>query len=190
MSTILMAILICLFWAFTNKTKIRPLPPEAQKGVMTLHHWNFDKNGSVMLKGEWEFYWKKLISPDQFAKNKDLAFNYMNAPGSWNKFKIDGERLPGTGFATYRLKVITGEKDLGLKIPGKSSSASVFVNGRLICASDLPVSIEKQIVPIYPPSVKAFENNSDFLEIVIHVYNFIWLLIILSIYSIIRFHIK
>jgi PAS domain S-box-containing protein len=146
--------------------------PAAQKGIMDLRHWDFDKNGPVVLKGEWEFYWKKLISPDQFKKNKNLAFKYINAPGSWNKFEIDGKKLSGIGFATYRLKVITKEKALGLKTPGMSSSSRVYVNGDLICTSNFPVSTKEQTIPLYAPSVTAFENNSNALDIVIHVYNF------------------
>ncbi len=170
--SIFVAILVCLFYTFTNKTTASHPPSVAQKGVMDLHRWDFNKNGSVALKGEWEFYWNQLLSPDQFVKNEDLAFKYINAPGSWNNFEIDGKELSGIGFATYRLKVITSGNGLGLKLPGQFSSSKVYVNGRLICTSDLPVSIEKRTVPIYAPSVNAFENNSDLLEIVIHVYNF------------------
>jgi PAS domain S-box-containing protein len=172
LSALVLVILVCLFYTCTNKSISRYSPSAAQNGVMDLHHWDFDKNGSVALKGEWEFYWKQLLTPDQFIKNKKLASKYINAPGRWNDFEIDGKKLSGIGFATYRLKVITAGKDLGLKLPGQSSSSKVYVNGRLICSSDLPVSIKKRIVPIYAPSVKAIENNSDLLEIVIHVYNY------------------
>ena len=168
---IFMVIIVCFFCACTSKTITQPLPV-AQKGVMDLRHWDFTKNGPVVLKGEWEFYWKKLIPPDQFKKNKDLTFEYINAPGIWNKFEIDGEKLSGIGFATYRLKVITKEKALGLKNPGMSSSSRVYVNGDLICTSGFPGSTKEQTIPLYAPSVTVLDNNSNVLDIVIHVSNF------------------
>ena len=93
LSAIFIILIVCFFSACPGKTIAQPLPT-AQKGVMDLRDWDFNKNGSVVLKGEWKFYWKKLISPDQFKKNKSLTFNYINTPGSWNKFEIDGEKYP------------------------------------------------------------------------------------------------
>ncbi len=139
---------------------------------MDLRQWDFNKNDSVALKGEWEFYWKKLVSPDQLEKNKDLTFDYINAPSNWNEFEINGEKLSGIGFATYRLRVFTKEKVLALKILTMSSSSRVYVNGDLICASGFPASTKEQTIAFYAPSVTAFENNSNVLDIVVHVSNF------------------
>ncbi len=166
-----MVIIVCFFCACTSKTIDQPLPV-AKKGVMDLRGWDINKNGPVVLKGEWEFYWKKLVPPDQFKKNKDLTFKYINAPGRWNKFEIDGKKLSGIGFATYRLKVFTKEKDLGLKVFDASSSSRVYINGKLICTSGFPGSTEEQTIPLYAPSVTALENDSNVLDIVIHVSNF------------------
>jgi PAS domain S-box-containing protein len=171
LSAIFITLIVCFFCACPGKTIAQSLPA-AQKGVMDLRQWDFNKNGSVVLKGEWEFYWKKLISPDQFKKNRDLTFEYINAPDSWNKFEIDGKKLSGIGFATYRLKIITREKALGLKILDMSSSSKVYVNGNLICTSGFPASTKEQTIPFYAPSVTALENNSGVLDIVIHVSNF------------------
>ena len=171
LSAIFIILIVCFFGACSSKTIAQPLPA-AQKGVMDLSHWDLKKNGSVLLKGEWEFYWKKLISPDQFEKNKELTFEYINAPGNWNKFEIDGEKLSGIGFATYRLKVITKGKALGLKTLDMSSSSRVYVNGHLICTSGFPASTKEQTIPFYTPAVTALENNSNVLDIVIHVSNF------------------
>jgi len=166
---IFLLIIVFFFCAPLSKTIAGPLPV-AQKGVMDLRNWDFDKNGPVVLKGEWEFYWKKLISPGQFKKKS--TFEYINAPGLWNKFEIDGKKLTGIGFATYRLRVITKEKYLGLKNLDMSSSSRVYVNGDLLCTSGFPDSTEEQTIPRYEPSITTFENNSDVLDIVIHVSNF------------------
>ncbi len=172
LSAISMVILACFFCACTHKTATRDLLPSAQKGVMDLRHWNFTQNGSVALKGEWEFYWKKHISPDQFKNNKDLTVEYINVPGHWNKFKIDGEKISGIGFATYRLKVFTEKKGLGLKFFDASSASRVHINGELICTSGFPALTKEQTIPLYAPSITSLENDSNILDIVIHVSNF------------------
>ena len=38
--------------------------PEAVEGVIDLRDWDFEKNGSVNLSGEWLFFWDELLQPD------------------------------------------------------------------------------------------------------------------------------
>jgi len=54
------------------------LPPKAKKGVLDLSSWNFEKDGIVPLKGDWEFYWKQLLKPGDF-KNVPCARISQNA---------------------------------------------------------------------------------------------------------------
>lgn len=171
LSAIFISFAVFFLCACTGNAIAQPLPA-AQKGVMDLRHWDFGKDDSVALKGEWEFYWQKLIPPDQFKKNINAAFEYINAPDTWDQLKIDGEKISGIGFATYRLKVITGEQDLGLKILDMSSSSRVYVNGGLICTSGSPGPTREQTIPFYAPSVNRVVNNTGVLDIVIHVSNF------------------
>lgn len=42
-------------------------PPQAQKGVMDLRGWDFERDGPVRLSGEYEFYWDILLSPEDFT---------------------------------------------------------------------------------------------------------------------------
>lgn len=43
--------------------------PEIVKGVLDLRGWNPRVDGPVDLAGEWEFYWKKLLSEKDFLEN-------------------------------------------------------------------------------------------------------------------------
>lgn len=50
--------------------------PRAVQGVMDLVDYRFDKNGTVHLDGEWDFYWGRLISPEQLdSPNSETAAN-------------------------------------------------------------------------------------------------------------------
>ena len=48
----------------------RPLPPVARAGLLDLSRWQMDRDGPVQLAGEWEFYWSKLLSPDDFRMGR------------------------------------------------------------------------------------------------------------------------
>ncbi len=42
--------------------------PKAQKGILDLRQWDFQKRGIIKLNGEWEFYWKELKLPNSFLE--------------------------------------------------------------------------------------------------------------------------
>lgn len=79
----------------------------ARQGVMDLSGWNPEQDERIKLDGEWEFYWNKLLPVESATPNQVgptiAPDTYAKVPGSWNRIKMDGERLPTHGFATYRL---------------------------------------------------------------------------------------
>ena len=53
-------------------------------GFIDLQNHNFKKDGSVELRGDWEFYMGKLISKGEFNTYKaEENFRYISVPGSW-----------------------------------------------------------------------------------------------------------
>ncbi|WP_019243351.1 MULTISPECIES: HAMP domain-containing histidine kinase [Bacillus] len=104
---------------------------KAEEGVLTIQ--SFPEKESLKLNGEWEFYWEHLYTPKDF-QNKDLLLNphFADIPSSWSRYKINGQRIASTGFATYRIKI-----DLGLAISkemieyyqGKIAVESIMENG-------------------------------------------------------------
>ncbi len=84
--------------------------PIAQKGILDLRNWDFETNGPVQLNGEWEMYWEKLLTPDDFKENNFDVDLYYSVPQYWNKLKINDKEIDGTGYATFRLKVISNSK--------------------------------------------------------------------------------
>ena len=41
-------------------------PPRAVKGALDLTDWDFETEGPVDLRGEYEFYWSQHLSPSDF----------------------------------------------------------------------------------------------------------------------------
>ena len=58
--------------------------PHVVKGVIDLRDWDFKKDGAVDLNGEWEFYWNKLLGPDDFQSKKiKTKIEYFIIPDIW-----------------------------------------------------------------------------------------------------------
>jgi hypothetical protein len=107
---------------------VLPLASASGQAVLDFSDHDFAK-GSVTLSGQWDFYWDKLLSPDDL-KSAIHASDLVTVPSSWNR---DGN-YPGLGKGTYRIKVRLPEgdqTDLSFYFPPVRCSARIWVNGIL-----------------------------------------------------------
>ena len=102
----------------------------AQKGILDLRNWDFEKNGPVKLDGEWEFYWEKLYSLEEIT-GIFLNKNYFTIPHTWNDTIVDGNRLDAEGYASFRLRILLPENSPALAIRSQQQATAfqIFVNG-------------------------------------------------------------
>ncbi len=103
----------------------------AVAGVLDLGQWDFEKDGPVNFSGQWEFHWEKLLGPGDFASLPSSSVPYIAAPAFWNREHLNGKKLPGQGYATYRLRVRLPQSGgpYALIIAEAMTSNRVFVNG-------------------------------------------------------------
>jgi len=81
-------------------------PPQAEKGIINLTAWDFERDGPVRLTGEWAFYWKRLLEPREFkGDTTPVPTGFMTVPGFWNDFTANGRSFSGNGYATFHLKI-------------------------------------------------------------------------------------
>ena len=82
-------------------------PPRATVGVLDLERWDFEKNGSVALEGDWDFYWQELVAPPSVATPSDASrVGVAPVPGPWTRARMkSGAAPPLHGYGTYRLRV-------------------------------------------------------------------------------------
>ena len=71
-----------LFWTcagFNTNNKT----PRAVRGILDLSVWDFKKDGPVALAGQFEFYWKQHLGPNDF-KRGDLStpLHFIDVHGS------------------------------------------------------------------------------------------------------------
>ena len=87
-------------------------PPTAKNGILDLKDWDFTKQDSIELQGEWKFKWmedsEEFILPDF----DDSDWEYYPMPSSW---RDNGKG--NFGYCWYRIKIkLKPTKGLGIYI--------------------------------------------------------------------------
>ena len=171
--------LIALFWLVClpacHMDRDRSNAPLAVQGVMDLTHWNFGTDGPIDLSGQWEFHWSRFLPPGE-KENAGAASppDYIPVPGAWNGRSVSGQKIPGEGFATYRLNIRLARNTgpLALKVLDAATSLALFVDGRLLSSAGRPAESKEKTRPGYKPEIVVLDSRGDEIEITIHVANF------------------
>lgn len=64
-----------------------PLSLHAEAGTMELSAWDIQKDPTLKLDGEWEFYWNQLLGPEDFQPDGGRIpqlTGYMRVPSIWS----------------------------------------------------------------------------------------------------------
>lgn len=142
---------------------------------MDLSQYNFAQSGTVLLSGDWEFYWKEFYYSANFSKKEQVHTPmFVNVPQSWNGFKVHDKTIGGNGYATYRmrLKLPAKQMKLGLKMLTASTAYELYVNGELLCSNGKISRQKEDAVPSYNPLIVNFVNKTQEIEIVWLVSNY------------------
>ena len=174
--------------------------PTAKKGVLDLRKWIFDptfNEGEIDLDGDWEFYWKKLISPEEFKMResceqeippKEVCSSLDTKPNRYSflpKMWIDETEellvdnvvqkvnLHSFGYATYRLQILTEYKhNLALRLPFIGTAYNLYVDGILLL-SDGKVGInESESDSGRRVNTLQIPNHGDKIDLVIQISNY------------------
>ena len=146
--------------------------PYAEKGVLNLTDYQLHEK-VIPLDGEWEFYWNKLISPQDFKEHK-IKPEYVMLPAIWNDLAKKDSLIKAQGFATYRLQIYNQSEDsvFGIKISKAYVAYKLWVNGKLIAQAG-NVSFDKDsVVPSREYNSRYFVVDTNKLEFVLQVSNF------------------
>ncbi len=152
-----------------------PHPPVAVKGKLDLSRWNFDKNGSVQLNGEWEFYWQRLLIPTDFDQPTPPEMNgFFSPPSAWDGQIISGKTLGAHGYATFRLlvKIPPNLNRLTLDLWDASGAYQIWVN-RQTMFEDVQVGTDRaSTIPLWGQKEKTFHLSFDTVIITLQKANF------------------
>ncbi|HEX7713281.1 MAG TPA: ATP-binding protein [Bacillota bacterium] len=140
-------------------------------GRLDLRDWNPGR--LLSLNGEWDFYWQKLLTYRDLKLNQapDLEARVY---GVWNDYRIGGKKLPGFGYATYRLQVVNAPRGitLALRIPTISTSYRLYIDNKLVSANGKVGINREQSEPQSLPKIVEFTPDKTSFELIIQVANF------------------
>ena len=129
-------VLLALTWGCVGDRAVLPV---ALRGVLDLSSHDFSRGDPVRLDGEWEFYWDRLLAPDDFAPGPPppVPTGYLAFPGSWQGYPGENGPLPGDGKATFRLRLLPGPglRKLTLQVFDIQAACRLWVDGELTAES-------------------------------------------------------
>lgn len=136
-----------------------------EKGVLDIREWDFSKEPIINLVGEYEFFWNKLLTPDDFQNQVIMPDSYIFQPSSWDLLEINGKRLPAKGVATLKLVIFANPSKtpvLMLRFQEIMTSYKVWFNDKLICEVgkvDYPPNFKPGLYSqVYPISINKERN--------------------------------
>ncbi|NBD23172.1 ATP-binding protein [Paenibacillus glycinis] len=151
--------------------------PRAVAGILDLSDWDSQQDGPVSLKGEWAFYWSKLLTPEDFrGPAVPEPTGYFTSPGYWNRHAVRDHSFPADGYATLRLQVRfkPGDAVLSLKATNLFTAYRIWVNGEPVASAgtvgtDANSAVARQIVQTAPLRIA---SGQDRLDIVVQLSNY------------------
>lgn len=163
-------------WMGRNDLKTDSAAPKAERGVLDLSGWDFRENRNLELKGEWEFYWRQFLSPEEFKQQKPAGNpSYIRVPGPWNGQEIEDSLLPERGYATYRLIIELNDSSsiLALRLKTISNTYRVWINGKEIASAGTVSKAPDAAIPEIKPQIAFCKPDGNTLDLVIQVSNYI-----------------
>jgi len=163
--------LIILSWGCSGNDDAAPL---ARHGVIDLSPLDMTRFDPVQLDGEWEFYWKQQLSPQDFrGPQAPVASGFLAFPGSWNGFELNGKKLGGEGFATFRLRILpgSGRRDLALQIGLLNSAYRLWANNTLLIENGVIGKDALEEIPIQSFQQVRLRVEDQPIELVLQISN-------------------
>lgn len=125
-AVILLLLILCSCTSSTGGKQ-----PVVQNGVADLTATDFYTQGITELRGNWEFYYSRLLEPGDINSAQAGQVSYIRVPDNWDYFSYNGKPIGSYGCATYRVKIITANDDpLYLQVMPPNSSYKIFTNGK------------------------------------------------------------
>lgn len=171
---LILTIVLFMFIEVLKQADNKAEMPSVNQGNLDFSNWNQMQNGLISLNGEWEFYWKKILSNDEINDNYTNPDLMVRVPDVWNNYELNGKVLSGYGYATYRLKVKNAQegKLISIRMPTVSTAYRLYIDDNLISSNGIVGEDVCHYTPEYQPKTLVFmPTNKDF-NIILQIANF------------------
>ncbi len=147
-------------------------PFTATGGVLDLQEWDVSEDGPVNLSGEWGFYWKQLLGPDEVGQRAPDYF--IPVPDTWDHYDVEETANTPSGFATYSLtlRVPDPQQTYALFVERQGSAYSLWVDGRLLAQNGRVGTDHDTMTPGNEPISVTFRPDGESVELVLQISNF------------------
>ncbi len=155
------------------QVQARAAVPAATSGVLDLQGWDFERDGSVLLAGQWSFHWEHFDQPQWPVAAPGPGVLPLDTPGAWHGLALGGSTLGAHGYGSYRLDIpCTSAKGLSLFIPNQHSAMRLYVNGREVARQGVPGTSADKTQPAVGQQYVALGEVACPLQVMAHVANF------------------
>jgi signal transduction histidine kinase len=148
---------------------------KAIKGILDLRGIENPDHFIIKLNGDWEFYWKKMLRPNDFKTGSAKPDYYGKVPSYWTDYPQESVKTDKFGYATYRLTVLFPKgfnKPLAIDLPVFDSSYDIYLNGKYYGGNGIPGESAENSKPEYKRNFFRINTESDSLKIIINVANY------------------
>ena len=171
-----LGVLLSILWLYESQMILSPgdINPEARQGVFDLSKVDFSEQKFVRLRGEVEFYWNALLSPDDLRDpSQEHTPHYVTIPSAWNGETINGEAIGGRGFATYHFKIRVNSPGMyGLKIKEFESAFHIWINGEDYGGAGSVAENRKDMTPSWQRREFSLYVPDKTVDVVLQISNF------------------
>lgn len=131
---------------------------------------NYDFSEPISLDGEWVFYWQRLW-PDTIGAEAHI----VPFPKLWNYLEIDGEKLGGIGYGTYKLTILLPEEHetLRLEMSEVYTAYRMYLNGEMVLENGHVSDKKEEFIPQWLNKAFTIRQGLDTAEIVLEIANFV-----------------
>lgn len=152
------------------KTNLHAEECIAKNGVIDLRKFDFNKQSSLKITGEYGFFWNQLI------EKYENPVSFISVPsGSWaDKAAVKNNSYPSTGYATYSLKLMLPrtEKQLVLCIETPNTAMKLFINGKNAGEFGKAEKTGAAYFPAMKTETFFLPNEAEEVEVLIQIANF------------------
>lgn len=153
---------------------IKSIQKNKNRSNLTVVSSIFKNENALKIQGEFEFYWNQLLNPTDF-ENPDLStdYIYLNFPDAWNGETINGIKIPGKGYATYRATLYFDTiSPMSVRIFDYCNSYKLWINGNLVSEGGQVGKNSNESIPIKINHIGKFVSQEGANELIIQTSNF------------------
>ncbi len=170
----LLFLFLFLFSFFSSCQKGSSHSPRAIGGILDLKDWDFDTQGTLLLDGEWEFYWNRFVSYEDLMKSDPpKSDGHILVPSSWKENSVNSEVVGSFGYATYVLKIKNISKvNLFIQSSTISTAYKIYNKDQLIFQCGTLGTGAQNHTPMFCNTYYPLNQMDADVVLILHISNF------------------